>query len=163
MRRGAFVAIAIVWLFLAGCQSIVFYSTTGASNKAELGRLDYGELDARRKLLIDEAHRWIGVPYCLGGNDRCVDCSGLTQNVYAKVGIALPRTAQEQAKLGTYVDYVNLKVGDLLFFGSGSKVSHVAIYAGNGKVIHSTTNRGVVEESISAVSRNFLFAKRLLE
>ncbi len=85
-----------------------------------------------------------GTPYAWGGNSltRGVDCSGLVQQVYKKMGINLPRTTYEQAKSGKQVSLGSLLPGDLVFYNTGSSdpngigsLSHVAIYVGNGKVI----------------------------
>ncbi len=71
------------------------------------------------------------------------DCSGLTYNIYGQMGIALPRTAREQAKVGKSVQYGNLIYGDLIFFGSAysrnSRITHVGIYLGNGWFAHASS------------------------
>jgi cell wall-associated NlpC family hydrolase len=86
------------------------------------------------------------------------------QNLFANVGIELPRTSGEQAKYGKAIELKNLAVGDLLFFENRGKVSHVAVYAGNGQIIHSSTSRGVVREPLSdSIMRNFAFVRRVLE
>jgi cell wall-associated NlpC family hydrolase len=85
-----------------------------------------------------------GTPYVWGGNSLTngVDCSGLVQQVYKKLGINLPRTTYEQAKSGKIVSIGSLLPGDLVFYNTGSRdpngignLSHVAIYIGNGQVI----------------------------
>lgn len=154
--------LALLCFWLSSCQSIVFFSSKAKYGGSE-GNIDIANLSERRRMVIEEAERWIGVPYCLGGNEKCVDCSGFVQNVYARIGIVLPRTAAEQSKLGKLVDFNGVKVGDLLFFGGRNRVTHVAIYAGNGELIHSSTSRGVVRERFEHLSRNFLFAKQLIE
>lgn len=87
-----------------------------------------------------------GVPYVWGGNSltRGVDCSGLVQQVYKQMGISLPRTTYEQAKAGKVVSMGGLLPGDLIFYNTGSRdpngigsLSHVAIYIGNGQVVHA--------------------------
>lgn len=83
-------------------------------------------------------------PYAWGGDSltRGVDCSGLVQQVYAKLGIPLPRVTYEQAKSGKRVPLDQLLPGDLLFFNSGSSDpngigtnGHVGIYIGNGQMV----------------------------
>lgn len=85
-------------------------------------------------------------PYVWGGNSLTtgVDCSGLIQQVYKQMGIALPRTTYEQAKYGKVVSMGSLLPGDLVFYNTGSRdpngigqLSHVAIYIGNGQVIEA--------------------------
>jgi hypothetical protein len=71
------------------------------------------------------------------------DCSGLTYNIYGKMGVELPRVAREQAKVGKKVELTELAYGDLLFFGSRSKrskrINHVGIYIGNGWFAHASS------------------------
>lgn len=150
------------WIILSSCQSVVFFSSKANFNSMR-NASDIGFVNERRRLLLEEAERWIGVPYCLGGNDKCVDCSGLAQAVYTRIGIPLPRTAEEQSKVGKFVPLDAVEIGDLLFFGKRNRVTHVAIYAGNGEVIHSSTSRGVVRDRLESLSQSFLFAKKLIE
>ncbi|MCD4743387.1 MAG: C40 family peptidase [Desulfobacteraceae bacterium] len=101
---------------------------------------EYSKASEIRKRLVDEAHSYIGVPYSWGGEDPVTgfDCSGLTFSVYRESGIMLPRTSREQYKTGVFVLKKDLKKGDLIFFKiRGNTVSHVGIYAGHYKFIHS--------------------------
>ena len=85
---------------------------------------------------VDIAKKYLGIPYQWGGTDpkKGLDCSGLTQLVYKQVGVELPRTSKEQAKVGTEVGTIGqAKPGDLVFFGS--PVHHVGIYVGDGKML----------------------------
>jgi hypothetical protein len=90
----------------------------------------------------------MGRPYEWGGtgtNGGGFDCSGLIQYAYARHGVALPRTSRDQAKEGREVsrDPDELRPGDLLTFAStGGRVTHVGLYVGEGKFIHSAS-RGV--------------------
>jgi len=90
-------------------------------------------------LIVTIAKQYIGTPYCRGGqNTRCFDCSGFTQYVYNQQGINLPPTAQGQYRIATKIVASKAKPGDLVFFVTKQGyVYHVAIYLGNGKVIHS--------------------------
>lgn len=85
------------------------------------------------------AKQYIGTPYCRGGqNPRCFDCSGFTQYVYNQQGIKLPPTTQGQYRIAKNVVASKAKPGDLVFFVTKQGYAyHVAIYVGNGKVIHS--------------------------
>ena len=76
----------------------------------------------------------VGVRYRYGGTSPRTgfDCSGLTQYSYARVGKRLPRTAQQQYRATIRVSNRNARVGDLIFFHSGSTIYHVGIYAGRG-------------------------------
>lgn len=89
--------------------------------------------------VVAYAKQFIGTPYVSGGNSltKGVDCSGFTQQVYKNFGVSLQRSSRSQyASNGYAVSKNELKPGDLVFYGYGS-VSHVAIYTGNGQVIHA--------------------------
>lgn len=90
------------------------------------------------------AKQFVGNPYRSGGTSltKGADCSGFTQSVFKHFGIKLPRTARAQATVGKKVSFNNLEPGDLVFYGTGgSKITHVAIYIGNGKIVHAQTPR----------------------
>ncbi|SHJ39449.1 Cell wall-associated hydrolase, NlpC family [Malonomonas rubra DSM 5091] len=92
--------------------------------------------------VIATARRMLGTPYRYGGADpRGFDCSGLVSYAYRSVGIRVPRTSSEQFRQAEPVKAKNLKSGDLLFFRlSPPKVSHVAIYDGDGRFIHAPSS-----------------------
>ncbi|MCL2651309.1 MAG: C40 family peptidase [Candidatus Azobacteroides sp.] len=104
------------------------------------------------KELIEYANKYINVPYLSGGTTaKGFDCSGYVQFVYKKIGYSLPRTTQEQSKIGEKVDKKNLEAGDLVFFkGKNSKsreIGHVGIVTkpnkkGKFEFIHAA-NTGV--------------------
>lgn len=93
---------------------------------------------ASGQAIADYAHNFLGIPYVWGGNTVSggLDCSGLTRLVYGEFGINLPRVSRDQATRGTYVPISQAQPGDLLYFGQ-SRVTHVGIYIGNGKMIHA--------------------------
>lgn len=97
------------------------------------------------------AKQYVGTPYASGGTNLStgVDCSGFTQTVYKQFGIQLQRRSRDQySSNGVKISKEELKPGDLVFYYS--PVSHVAIYIGDGKVVHaSTSSRGVVIDPIS--------------
>ncbi len=97
------------------------------------------------------AKQYVGTPYVSGGTNltKGVDCSGFTQTVYKKYGIQLQRRSRDQFSAnGVKIQRDELKPGDLVFYYS--PVSHVAIYIGDGKIVHaSTSNRGVVIDPVS--------------
>jgi cell wall-associated NlpC family hydrolase len=99
--------------------------------------------------VLHTANQYVGVKYVWGGNTprEGFDCSGFTKYVFAQYGIALPRTSHEQVKSGIAVaaDFGALRPGDLMLFAEpGEAISHVAIYAGNGRIIHASSAVGGV-------------------
>ena len=91
--------------------------------------------------LVTNAMGFLGVPYRRGGNsaETGFDCSGFVRAVYEQtVGLILPRQAIEQAKAAQNIDHSDLQPGDLVFFNTMRRsFSHVGIYVGEGKFIHS--------------------------
>ncbi|MFK8068416.1 MAG: C40 family peptidase [Gammaproteobacteria bacterium] len=85
------------------------------------------------------AHKLIGSPYRYGGEDPSgFDCSGLVQYSHRNVGIKVPRTANDQYKSAYSIPASELKPGDVIFFRfNWRNISHVGIYAGQGKFIHA--------------------------
>jgi uncharacterized protein YgiM (DUF1202 family) len=111
-------------------------------------------VSSRRSNVVNFAKKFLGYRYVWGGsgisrlkNNRGVDCSGFTQAVFAEYGIYLPRTSREQANRGTRISSSQLKAGDLIFYGSKSYINHVAIYIGNGRIVHASNKRDGVKIS----------------
>lgn len=116
--------------------------------------------------LLSRAKTFLGTPYGFGDKSGSrTDCSGFTQQVYSQFGVSLPHSATEQAQLGENVDPKDLQVGDLLFYRTyKSDPSHVAIYAGDGQIIHASyASRKVQYDSIDKgyYKNRFMYAKRL--
>lgn len=90
--------------------------------------------------IVDYAKQYVGNPYVYGGNSLTngVDCSGFTQQVFGDNGISLARTAADQSQGGQDVSMDDLQAGDLLFYDNGGYIGHVAIYCGDGTVVHAS-------------------------
>jgi cell wall-associated NlpC family hydrolase len=104
--------------------------------------------------VLPTAERYIGVRYKWGGTSPSTgfDCSGYTQYVFAKHGVRLPRTSRAQSAAGDrIVDYRALRAGDLIMFAEdGRPISHVAIYAGRDRILHSSkSGSGVRYDDLS--------------
>lgn len=94
--------------------------------------------------IIETAKSMMGVPYLWGGNSsKANDCSGFTQTVFETHGIQLPRDARQQVHLGKEIipdeDFSNVEAGDLFFFGSTKRITHVGIGLGGAEFIHQSS------------------------
>jgi len=98
--------------------------------------------------IVAYAMQFLGNPYVWGGTSLThgTDCSGFTQGIYRKFGVYLPRTSAAQAAATRTVSSSQVQVGDLFFYGSG-RVSHVALYIGNGQIIHASNHRDGIKIS----------------
>ena len=118
--------------------------------------------------LVARAKRYLGRPWRSGAvGPYAFDCSGFVIYLLRPLGVSLPRRSRDMASSGTHVARSDLRVGDLTFFatsGNGT-ISHVALYIGNGQVIHSTSPpRGVLISCINTGywARTYVTARRVL-
>ncbi len=147
------------------------------------GRVGYIPSDSAKKIddflsepsipkvenVIDNAKQMMGIPYLWGGTSvKGMDCSGFTKTIYFLNGILLPRDASQQVNVGEKIDIdkrlTKVQKGDLLFFGKlrddgSERITHVALYLGNGEIIHAT---GEVKIQ-SLYEESPVFAKERLE
>lgn len=95
------------------------------------------------------AKKFLGNPYKYGGTSLTngADCSGFTQSIYKEFGYSIPRTSLEQSAYGTKVSASSVKQGDLVFYQNGKTVGHVAIYIGDGEVIHASNEKDGIKIS----------------
>lgn len=122
-------------------------TTTPSTARRRIPESPPPSAEAARVLHTAETYR--GVKYVWGGNSprEGFDCSGFTKYVFAKYGVTLPRTSREQARAGAAVaaDFRTLRPGDLMLFAEpGQAISHVAIYVGDGRIIHASSSVGGV-------------------
>ena len=118
--------------------------------------------------LLAKAKTYLGLPYRRGGMSptKGFDCSGFVRYVFGSMGIDLDRTSGAQAKHGDPIDLAHIQPGDLLFFstrGMRKGISHVGIYLGEGRFIHSSTWRGSGAHGVKLadLASNY-FAERLV-
>jgi len=129
--------------------------------------------------LVSYANTFLGMQYLWGGTTPAIsdttgkyisggfDCSGFVQYVYKNFGINLPRTTMDQVNKGASVNINNLEMGDLVFFMTNSarpyEVSHVGIYIGNNKFIHSPSSNDVIKisELTGYYKDKFVIGKRM--
>ena len=105
-----------------------------AARKAEEARV------ARRQEIADFALQFVGNPYVYGGTSLTngADCSGFVMSVFAQFGYELPRVAAAQCAASQKKSAEEIEVGDLVFYGDGG-IDHVALYIGDGKIVHAST------------------------
>ncbi len=119
--------------------------------------------------VVASAEKYIGTPYKWGGTKKETgfDCSGLMQCVFAENGIKINRTAREQFKNGTPVEYNNLEKGDLVFFkgstGTASAPGHVGLYIGSGQFLHAPQTGETVKISDINKRKDYVGARRIIE
>ena len=106
-----------------------------------------------RQQIIDYAMQYLGNKYVHGGKSLSggTDCSGFTSLIYAEFGYSLSRTPSGQfSGSGRSIDYSEIQPGDVICYGSKGKCTHVALYIGNGQIIHSANSRkGVIISDVS--------------
>jgi cell wall-associated NlpC family hydrolase len=117
--------------------------------------------------VIGTAEQYIGTPYKWGGSSPAegFDCSGYVRYVYGKQGVRLPRTSREQAGAGAPVSarVSSLHAGDLMLFAEPHEaISHVAIYAGGGRIIHSSSSGGGVRYDALDTKRGDWFVNHMV-
>ena len=125
-----------------------------------------GGTSASAQRVIGTAEQYIGVPYKYGGTSpkSGFDCSGFVQYVFARQGVNLPRTASQQAQVGTPIapDWRAVSAGDLVMFEENGRIGHVAIYAGRNRIIHSTSSGGGVRYDDLSTERGDWFVDHMV-
>lgn len=141
LRRLRFVAAAAV---IAGTLLVAPSAATAAPPAATAARAVTPAVAARKALIargntvVAAARAQQGKPYRYGSRGpSAFDCSGLTGFAYAKARVKIPRTAQEQYRAAKKITGAAVRPGDLVFWVSGSRAYHVAVYAGAGRVWHA--------------------------
>ena len=116
-----------------------------------------------RTSVVSYALQFVGNRYVWGGTslEKGVDCSGFTMRILGKYGISLPHSSRAQPSYGTKISASEAKPGDLFFYGSGRSISHVAIYIGNGQIVHASNKRDGIKVS-NAYYRNPICVARYL-
>ncbi len=137
----------------------VYVSAEYVEVSAELGtavtmtELLYGQgVSDVRVDVCQYAKEFIGNPYVWGGTSltKGADCSGFVMKVFQKYGVKLPRNSRSQANCGTTIKVSEAKPGDLIFYARGKTINHVAIYIGNGQVVHASSPKtGIKISNIS--------------
>lgn len=103
-----------------------------------------------RQQVVDYALQFVGGRYRYGGSDprTGVDCSGFTRYVMQNgAGVSLNRSSGSQATQGRAISAAEMQPGDLIFYSNGKRINHVALYIGNGQIVHASTERTGIKTS----------------
>ena len=115
----------------------------GSANDGAAGS-SAGSVSSKRAQIANYAVQFVGNPYVWGGTSLTngADCSGFTMSVMAHFGVSLPHSSSAQAGCGRSIKSSQMRPGDLVFYsGSGGGINHVALYIGNGQVVHASSKR----------------------
>ena len=141
-------------------------SSVQAAKKASVSVSSSGS-SATGSRIASYAQQFIGNPYRYGGNSLTsgIDCSGFTQQIMAKFGYSISRTSSSQAGEGRAVSTSNLRAGDLVFYGNGGSINHVAVYIGGGQVVHASNSAPYPRGGIKISNVNYrtpICARRII-
>ena len=115
----------------------------GGANDGSAGS-NAGSVSSKRAQIANYAVQFVGNPYVWGGTSLTngADCSGFTMSIMAHFGVSLPHSSSAQAGCGRSIKSSQMRPGDLVFYsGSGGGINHVALYIGNGQVVHASSKR----------------------
>ena len=106
--------------------------------------------EAKRMEIVEYGKTFVGNRYVWGGLDphKGADCSGFTMYIMRNVaGITLSHSSRAQAREGRVISLAELRPGDLVFYGNGKSINHVAIYAGDGMIVHASNKQDGIKMS----------------
>ncbi|MEM6965027.1 MAG: C40 family peptidase [Bacteroidota bacterium] len=174
MKNNAFRCVLLLLLaaiFLASCSSANRTYRSDISKNTTRKSTERGERKQLRKSIVKHSKKYVGIPYKYAGKTPKTgfDCSGFTAYVFKKFNIEISTGSRYQARTGREIPLKRAKPGDLLFFGKGRKVTHVALVTRNTRegieVIHSTSSRGIMVQNVSKSSYwkpKILFARDVI-
>lgn len=122
---------------------------TAAKETLEVQKKEDASQDRRQKL-VEYALQFVGGRYVAGGSDphTGVDCSGFSSYVMLHgADVSIARSSGAQSQQGVDVSAEQMRPGDLIFYGNGSRINHVAVYIGNGQVVHASTEKTGIKTS----------------
>lgn len=138
------------FLSVAGNATVTSASTETIAALEAAAAAEFNANDELRKSVVNYGLQFVGGRYAYGGSDpnSGVDCSGFTRYVLQHAaGVSLNRSSGGQATQGQAVSQDQMKPGDLIFYGSGRSINHVALYIGNGQIVHSSTYKTGIKVS----------------
>ena len=128
------------YLALATLASVISAGSAAAAQAAA----EAEQKSSKRQQVVDYALSFVGGRYVWGGTDphTGADCSGFTGYILRNAGgVVISRSSAEQAGEGRTVSAENMQPGDLLFYSKGGGVNHVAMYIGNGQIVHASSSK----------------------
>ena len=140
---------------------------TSFAQTTKKASVSYSSSSVTGSRIASYAQQFIGNPYRYGGNSLTsgIDCSGFTQQIMAKFGYSISRTSSSQAGDGRAVSTSNLRAGDLVFYGDGGSINHVALYIGGGQVVHASNSAPYPRGGIKISNVNYrtpICARRII-
>ena len=119
-----------------------------------------GSTYEKGQTVAEFAQRFVGNPYVWGGTDlnRGADCSGFIGSIYRSFGYKLPRSSSELRSAGRKVSYSQKQPGDIICYNG-----HVAMYIGNGKIVHASSRKTGIKISPKANYRKVLSVRRIVK
>lgn len=119
-----------------------------------------GSTYEKGQTVAEFAQRFVGNPYVWGGTDlnRGADCSGFIGSIYRSFGYKLPRSSSELRSAGRKVSYSQKQPGDIICYNG-----HVAMYIGNGKIVHASSRKTVIKISQRANYRSIVCVRRIVK
>lgn len=132
------------WVKISVDDTEGYLNTVQAATVAETTAEVQNMSAVRRQELVTYAQQFVGGRYVYGGTNpnTGVDCSGFTAYVMKNsAGVVLPHSSAAQAGCGRVISAEEIRPGDLVFYSSGSSINHVAMYIGNGQVVHASNER----------------------
>jgi hypothetical protein len=160
------------WWLSVLCLPVVCLPMLAFAHQLKPGEpLELSEAEASRLIesIIEEAETYLGTPYRYGGSTRNgIDCSALMMKSFQAAGVPLLRTSRQQATQGMPIEQSELKRGDLVFFGTPSYISHVAMITrvrhGRIHFLHASSEPGKVAygQLTSSWSRKYVTARRII-
>ena len=138
------------WVKISTGSGEGYIKTSGKASLVEKNR-ETVDLSARqRRQTVEFALQFVGGTYVFGGVDpnNGVDCSGFTRYILQNTAsISLPHSSKGQSNYGTEVSEEEMQPGDLIFYGDDAGINHVAMYIGNGQIVHASTEATGIKTS----------------
>ena len=140
------VVLLICLALLGGCGSAPKDSSARVANVG----VDLNDEDTVKYILNQQYNDWRNVKHRMGGmSKKGIDCSGLVYQTYrTKLGVELPRSTENQSKIGFAVKQDQLRAGDLVFFKTGVFKRHVGMYIDEGDFLHVSSKKGVMVSNL---------------